>query len=1297
MLHAMKKLYTLLAFAATGAMTLLAAPVPKIIFDTDMVEDYDDVGAMAVLHAMADAGKCEILAMATCTRDNSSVAAVEVINAFYGRPDIPVGCAKELGVVGVPSGSPERKGHQKFVRLAAEYPEWVKHPNSNDAPDANKVYRKALASAPDKSVTFVSVGFITNMRRLLETKGDEFSPLDGRALVAKKVTRWYTMACKAPKGREYNSKWDAASSKIAFEQWPTPIVFSEFDLGRNIYSGRTVAEKEYAYRNPVKDIFSRSLPSREKVRAGKAEEKSEEGRCSWDEVTVFAAVHNIGRYFNTENGTFRMIGDNGEDEWIPDPKSRNCRLLLAEGRKRYNYPGWSIGRLIDELIAREPKCRRTDEAIAAFRRSKLEKTATGVRLLRDGKLLWNFEIDTPEGRPFFHPLNLPSGKTFTDVRPKDHIWHLGYWFSWKFINGVNYWEPADAKRAGTEPEGRTRVTKKSISCDGLDCVVRLNVEYGPRAAKDPALVEERTVEIDPPDPNGGYTINIRHLFTAKQDVTLDRTPPHGSVASGKWGGGYAGPTLRLAKTAADAFGVRGFAGGKTPAAVTGTETKYLDFSDPATGEGVTLTQVAAPSAARFYVWPDKRMINSSPVYEGPLSLKKGETLELVYRLAVHADRNVKGSLAERPREKLDRGLVASVTPRGTYVSWRFLENDPADVGFDLWRRAGGRTEKVNAAPIVQTTDFFLPGFTDRTAEYSLDGKSFTPVRGEEISGVTCVRFPLADTNATVSAVAVGDLDGDGAYDFVVKTPAGGTDPWDLVWKPAKDTHKLEAYTSTGRFLWRRDLGWNIEMGIWYSPFIVADLDGDGKAEVVAKTAPISPDFRDPDGRVQHGPEYLTVIDGLTGKDICSVPWIPRTAPEHVDDYNHYASRNQIALAHLDGKTPCVIMERGTYGKMIVDAYCLRDRKLERVWRWNNEFLSRRVRGQGDHACLCEDVDGDGCEEVLIGSLTLDHDGTVLWCNGRGHSDAHYFGDIDPERPGMELAFIYETRQPKGGGMLMTDPVTGGEIWKLPVPTRHVHGGGLCADIDPAYPGLEFYGQEVDQTGHSATNTHPQSDNRWLYTASGTLLCAYTNCFRYSNSRPNLYWDGDLQREIFAGGIKDHDGSLVSDTVPSVRLVADIFGDWREEFITGHKGEFRIYTTDIPAMDRRVTFMRDPAYRSRITMATSGYNQQPILTYVPSAQAPNISLRVAPNFRSCRLDVVAPLDKPLKGTLTFDGLPEKWSVDLSPQAIDLQPGGHWTREVKFRRPPNPKGRYDFRLALARPGAAPLVLHHTAVAK
>ena len=484
------------------------------------------------------------------------------------------------------------------------------------------------------------------------------------------------------------------------------------------------------------------------------------------------------------------------------------------------------------------------------------------------------------------------------------------------------------------------------------------------------------------------------------------------------------------------------------------------------------------------------------------------------------------------------------------------------------------------------------------------------------------------------------------------------------------------------------------MGIWYSPFIVADLDGDGKAEVIAKTAPLAPDFRDPDGRVQRGPEFLTVIDGLTGRDICSVPWEPRSVPDPAVEYNSFASRNQIALAHLDGKTPCVILERGTYGKMVVEAFKLENRRLESVWRWSNEFLPGRLRGQGDHACLCDDVDGDGCDEVLIGSLVLDHDGTVLWCNARGHSDAHYFGDIDPVRPGMELAFIYETAQRNGGGMLMADPVTGGEIWKLPVATHHVHGCGICADIDPAHPGLEFYAQEVDQCGNSATNTHPQSDNRWFYTASGTLLTSYTNCtFRYGNGQRNLFWDADLQREIARGRIIDHEGSFVTPGLPSPILIADLFGDWREEFVGARRGELLIYTTDIPAMDRRVYLMRDPAYRSRVTMHTSGYAQQPILLYVPSARSPNISLRIAPNWRTCTVDVTAPMDAPLSGTLSFDMLPEKWSVDMPPQKIDLPPGGHWSRVVKFIRPPSPRGRRDFRLKLDRQSAAPIVLNHS----
>ena len=1274
---------------------LAALGGPRMIFDTDMVSDFDDVGAMAVLHSLADEGQCEIIAMGTCSRGNSSVAAVEILNAFYGRPQIPVGCSKEIGVAVVPQGA-DPKSHQKYVDLAAAYPEWVKHANSDDAPDAVDIYRKALAQAPDRSVIVCSTGFLTNMRRLLESKPDLHSRLDGRALVAKKVHSWYAMACRHPDRKEYNVVGDVESARIAFGKWPTPIVFLDWNYGVDVYSGRRVAETKYDYRNPVKDIFAKCLPPRSAGRGGPTA-----GHSSWDEATVFAAVRCANavpngkptHYFNVEKGTYR-IEEDGSSVWTADEKGRNCRLTESIGKERFNYPKWTIGNMLDELIAREPKCRSTDMASAAFRRSRLEKTKTGVRMFRDGKILWNFEIDNPECRPFFHPLNLPSGKPLTDARPKDHVWHLGYWFSWKFINGVNYWEPGDKALKGVEPNGRTRVVKKSISIAGLDCNVSMELEYGPRTGDRSVLKESRIVTVDPPDPNGGYIITTRHTFTAVEDVTIDRTPPHGSTASGKWGGGYAGTTLRLDPRQAAAFAVRGYAGGKSSADVTGKETKYIDFTDPSTGEGATLTQLAAPASGKFYVWPDRRMANPSPVYDAPVSLKAGETLVLAYRLAVHADRTVRGSLGKRPVEKLDRGLVASVTARGTYISWRLMDTDPADIAFDVWRKADGKIEKLNDRPVVQTTDFWLPQYVDTSAQYSVDGKTFSPVTcfakaGECASQV----IRLANTNEIPGLVGVGDLDGDGRYDFVIKTPRGGTDPWDLVYTASTNTCRLEAYSSDGKFLWSRDHGWNIEMGAWYSPYFVADMDGDGKAEVVTKIAPLEPDYRDPDGRVQRGPEYLAVLNGLTGETIATAPWPKRGAPDPVRDYNGYASRNQIGMAYLDGKTPCAIVERGTYHKMIVDAFCLRNGRLERLWRFDNEYMPGRFRGQGDHAMLCCDVDGDGCDEVLIGSLALDHDGTILWCNGRGHSDAHYYGDIDPHRPGMELFFVYETPQRNGGGLLMTDPVTGEDIWKLPVPTRHVHGAGMCSDIDPTYPGLELYGQEVDTSaGSSKKMTHPASDNRWYYAANGTLVAAYTNCtYKFGHGRASVWWDADLQREVVMGGLRDHEGTRVCPFQKGNNMALDLFGDWREEVIALCRGEMYIYTTDIPAMDRRVTLMRDRSYRSRIMLETSGYSQRPILEYVPSAVSPNVSLRLDKLGRNLRIDVTAPIDSPLKGTLALDSMPDRWSVDFKSAEIDLEPGGLWTKKLQIRRPPCPSGRYDFTVKLTRPGAPALVVH------
>lgn len=360
----MRKQY-LAALVFIGVLSVSAAPV-KIIFDTDMISDFDDVGALACLHAMADAGECEILATVSSTRGNASVAAIEVINAYYGRGDLPVGCVKEIGVLGEYPGAKTKVdpkaplgkkgggdgGHYKYRKMAADYPQWVKHLDADDAPDANLIYRRALAAADDHSVVICTVGFLSNLRRLLETPADEISPLNGRELVAKKVSKLVSMAFFYPFGKEYNSMSDAESSRIVLEKWPTPIIVSDFQYGYDVYAGRAVAEQE-GPRNPVKDVFGGTIPSREDIRANPVWRMREGygmgGRSAWDETTVLVAVRGIEPYFNVRRGAFRMVGTAGDNEWAPDEEN-GPHLRITEKMSKLQ-----IGKIIDELICRGPR------------------------------------------------------------------------------------------------------------------------------------------------------------------------------------------------------------------------------------------------------------------------------------------------------------------------------------------------------------------------------------------------------------------------------------------------------------------------------------------------------------------------------------------------------------------------------------------------------------------------------------------------------------------------------------------------------------------------------------------------------------------------------------------------------------------------------------------------------------------------------------------------------------------------------------------------------------------------------
>ncbi|MCK5804586.1 MAG: hypothetical protein KAI66_17245, partial [Lentisphaeria bacterium] len=437
-------------------------------------------------------------------------------------------------------------------------------------------------------------------------------------------------------------------------------------------------------------------------------------------------------------------------------------------------------------------------------------------------------------------------------------------------------------------------------------------------------------------------------------------------------------------------------------------------------------------------------------------------------------------------------------------------------------------------------------------------------------------------------------------------------------------------------------GWAIETGIWYSPFIVHDLDGDGKAEVIAKTGGEDP--RDEDGRVQTGAEWLTVFSGETGKKMASAPWPDR------EGLRRYARicRNQMAVGFLDGKTPCILALRGTYGRMKVDAYEFHDGELRQLWRFDNEKLSRRYWGQGEHFTRCVDVDGDGRDEVVLGSMVLDDNGVPLWTIGMGHPDHVYVGDIDPHRPGLEMYYGVETRA-RRNGMCLVDAPTGKILWAFDEPTRHIHGKGICADLDPTVPGLECFGLDC---------MSKKPDIRrgpWMWAANGKLLWYEEGPLPKTYGVNTAYWDADLQKEILRGGIRDYRGGKHGAFSGSLRLVADLYGDWREEIVTSVPGEVRIYSTTIPATDRRVSLLQDPIYRGDTVMNTMGYSVMPMTSFNLEAHWPGLNAIVSedePGSLTGQVVVSAPLDCRVSGTVTFagDGLvasPGSVQVDVAP--------------------------------------------------
>jgi inosine-uridine nucleoside N-ribohydrolase len=275
----------------------------KIIFDTDLGPDYDDVGALVFLHAMADSGKAEILATVSSNKHELVAPAIDVINTYFNRPGLEIGAPKSAGAN---MGSSQHWADS----IVNKYPHRIS--STSEAADAVSVYRKILQSQPDNSVTVVTVGFLTNLGNLLKSQPDKISDLPGDELVRKKVTRLVSMAGWFPEGREFNVFIDSASSKYVFENWPGEIIFTGFEIGKNIFTGLRLIQSP-VQNSPVKDVFRISIPLSEEDR---------NGRMSWDETAVLIAVYGTEGFFDTKRGTITIF-PNGSNSWKDDPKGKH--------------------------------------------------------------------------------------------------------------------------------------------------------------------------------------------------------------------------------------------------------------------------------------------------------------------------------------------------------------------------------------------------------------------------------------------------------------------------------------------------------------------------------------------------------------------------------------------------------------------------------------------------------------------------------------------------------------------------------------------------------------------------------------------------------------------------------------------------------------------------------------------------------------------------------------------------------------------------------------------------------------